>query len=181
MDNDKERIPPHKRQTPASNPNLVQKWTAMYNDLVNNQGYKKSAALEQIGIEHGGLSRQTIMYWIFPDYKKYQKNSHVRKWSYERERPEIRDRITKYKRKYMDIRLHISDFVQNAYFCRNLTEGMTLEQISESIRSITNISLAPKTIDGLISTYKSKHGRSLLIPVSTDTGQETLYKLNPDL
>ncbi len=166
-----------KLKTPTNyGPELVQKWTDMYNDLINNQGYKKSAALEQIGIEHGGLSRATLYYWLFPEYKKSQKKLKCKTWSYEKKRPGIKDRITNYKRNYMHLRRHIDEFIEQAYACTPINGSLSIDEISRNIEYQSGIALSPETILKLNANYISKHGTSLLEKAS-GSNRPDFYRL----
>jgi hypothetical protein len=58
-----------------------------------------------------GVSRQTVIYHLFPEYKAKQKKYLSKTWSYEKQNPEIHKKRIQYKAKYMAARRHIAGLV----------------------------------------------------------------------
>jgi DNA-binding transcriptional ArsR family regulator len=111
-DNYKARSPPKVKETPTNNPKLLEIWKNLYDELITV--YPKSRALKAIGKRYG-VSRQTVMYHLFPAYKEKQKIRPSKKWSYEKQNPIIhRKRIT-YKAKYIAARRHIDELIRDSY------------------------------------------------------------------
>jgi hypothetical protein len=60
-----------RKKTPTQDSNLVLAWKQSYEQLV--QIYPKSRVLQLTG-EANGVTRQTVMCHLFPEYKAKQKN-----------------------------------------------------------------------------------------------------------
>ena len=155
------RSPPWKKQTPTNNPDLLETWKELYNQLV--AVYPKSSALLAVG-ETYGVSRQTVMYHLFPAYKESQKKRPSKKWSYEKQDPVIHTKRISYKARYMAARYHIDELIRQSYQ-RAGQETMTIEDLAYGIHDISNIFFKPSTIKGLANQFKETRGYPLLIKI----------------
>ncbi len=153
------RSPPWKKETPSNNPDLLEVWEEMYNELI--AVYPKSRSLEIIGNRYG-VSRQCVMYHLFPAYKDAQKKRPSKKWSYEKSVPEIHQKRVDYKRKYQAARYHIDDLIRESYKQASLREALTLEDLSYVIHDISNIFFKPETVLGLVKRFETTKGCSVL-------------------
>lgn len=158
------RSPPWKKQTPTNNPEFLGIWRNWYRELHIEGKMGKSEALETIG-KYYGVSRQTVMYHLFPQYKKYQKNFGGKKWAYEKRNPKIHRRLMTYKAKYQATRYHIDDLIRQSYERFPPKKEMTLEELSDTIHDISGISFHPDTIHGLVNRIESKKDCRLLVEV----------------
>lgn len=175
--NKKARSPPWKKKTPTNYPGLQQIWENMYRELINE--FPKSRALEIIG-DHYGVTRQTVMFHLSPQYRKKQKDFHSKRWSNEKQDPVIRKKITDYKSKYKSNRRHIDQLIINSFQRTAPKVTMTLEDLAYAIHDISSIFFKPETILGLVKRFEHSKGYPLLIDVpKLDDGVH--YALSKDL
>jgi len=156
------RSPPFKKSTPTNEP-LLPIWKAMYEELIAI--HPKSRVLEIIGEQHG-VSRQCVMYHLFPAYKEGQKKRPSKKWSYEKSVHEIHQKRIDYKRKYQAARYHIDELVRESYKRLAPSKKMTLEKLSYTIHDISGIYFRPDTILGLARYFESHKRHPLLVEVA---------------
>ncbi|MGD0915815.1 MAG: hypothetical protein ABSB22_05100 [Thermodesulfobacteriota bacterium] len=157
------RSPPKLKETPATKPQLLEQYQCSYDELITT--YPKSRTLEIIGHQYG-VSRQTVMYYLFPQYRQYQKKYQSKRWSYEKQNPAIRKRITDHKAMYMAARRHIDELVRESYRRVAPQEAMSLGTLREVIFEISGIAFQPSTLDGLIKRYEATKGYPLLVKIS---------------
>ena len=169
------RSPPYKRQTPTNKPELLEIWRKMYRALHFEGDLKKSDALETIGKQYG-VSRQTVMYHLFPAYKKIQQKRPSQKWVHQKSDREIRKKVTNYKAKYQNARNHIDELIIKAYHVAAHNDLMSLENLSDSIHEVCGISFHPDVIHGLVNRFESRKDQRLLVEVHGSDPQS--YRLS---
>jgi len=172
----KNRSPPWKIKSPSNYSELKETWEEIYRELHIEQGIKKTSALNQIAKQYG-VSRHCLMYALFPEHRKKQKNFECKKWSYEKADPEIHKKRIDYKANYMATRRHIDEYIHKSFQKMFLADGLSLECLSYCIHEQTDIFLSPKTIAGLARQYESRKGYPLLTEVTGESGIK-YYRLN---
>ncbi|GAB6909946.1 hypothetical protein DESC_530006 [Desulfosarcina cetonica] len=171
---EKKVVPVWQKNTPNNFPELLDIWRKRYADL--SQYHKKWKCLEILADEYN-VNRSTIEIYLFAHRKNYQKKSGSVRWQNEKDNQSKRERIRNQSQRYMHLRRHIDEYIENSYACTQLGGSMTLEELSRNIELESGISLAPKTILGLNNRYEAKHGFPLII--ETD-GNPAEYFLNLD-
>jgi hypothetical protein len=148
------------KETPSTRPELAQRWRQMYEELIIE--YTKSTALQMIGDKHN-VSRQTVMYHLFPTYKQKQKKRHSKQWSYQKRDPALRKKIIDYKAKYMAARYHIDDLIKKAYEKTEPQQSMTIEDLAYAVHDVSGILFKPTTLLGLSERHAAANGYPLLV------------------
>ena len=156
------RSPPKLKQTPSTKPELLHEWRRLYEEL--STIYPKSRALQMVADRYK-VSRVTIIYHLFPDYKESQKKRPSIKWSYEKQNPVIHEKRIRYKAKYMAARYHISYFVRTTFEKAEPQQTMTLEDLAYGVERICGIFFKPSTLLGLNERFKIEKGYPLLVEV----------------
>ena len=149
------------KETPSTKPELRVHWQRTYEELITE--YPKSTAMQMLG-DRWGVSRQTVLYHLFPTYKQKQKKRHSKQWSYQKKDPLLRKKIIDYKAKYMAARYHIGELVKESYN-RTSKQTMTLEDLAYAVHEVSNILFKPATILGLSKKHAIINGYPILVEV----------------
>jgi hypothetical protein len=160
------KILPRLKETPTTKPELLKEYRRLYEELAKT--YPKSRALQITGQRCGGVSPQTVRYHLFPDYRDNQKKQPSKTWSYEKQDPIIRKRVTDYKARYMAARYHIDDLIRMSYQKAEPQKTITIEDLSYEVQRISGILFKPSTLLGLSELFKSQRGYPLLEEVGGD-------------
>lgn len=169
----KPRTPPHLKQTPTNEPELLDIWRSMYDELI--QYHSKSHVLEAIGDRYR-VSRQTVMYHLSRAYKKKQRNRLSKKWSYEKVDPEIHVRRRDYNTQYRSARRNIEQLIRQSFQRASPKESMTMDDLIEHIHDLSGIFFKPSTVSGLVSRIEREKEYKLIV-IHT-AGDSTYYSLN---
>ena len=153
--------PPELKETPTTRPELMEQWQRMYEELITE--YPKSTSLQMVG-DRWGVSRTTVTYHLFPDYKEKQRKRHSIKWSYEKQNPIIRKRIVEYKARYMAARNHIDRIIRDVYE-QSSQHTMNLEDLAYAVHDVSGIFFKPATILGLSKKHATVKGYQILVEV----------------
>jgi len=157
------RSPPKLKQTPTTNPELLHDYRRLYEELITL--YPKSQALQMVADRYE-VTRPTVIYHLFPDYKESQKKRPSIKWSYEKNDPVIHGKRIRYKARYMAARYHIGDLVKATFEKAESQQTMTLESLAYGVERICGIFFKPSTFLGMNERFKVEKGYPLLVKIS---------------
>ena len=147
------RAPPNKPRTPASEPSLADEWSRLYHQYTQEEGMKKSVALQRIASEHGLKTRGAIEYWIFQDVHLKQKSRVKRQQRSDRSTAAYRLKSATYQH----LRRNLDQYLPKTF--ENTEDPLTLDDITLRIQHILesegkpSILLRNKTLEKLASQY----------------------------
>ena len=170
--------PPKLKQTPTTKPELLHEWRRLYEELTLTAAYPKSRVLQMVGDRYQ-VSRATVIYHLFPDYKESQKKRPSIKWSYEKENPVIHEKRIRYKARYMSARYHIGDLVKTTFERAKPQQTMTLEGLADGVEGICEIFFKPSTLLTLNERFKVEKGYLLMVKVSGH--EQPHYRLSEEV
>ena len=170
----KHKVPKWQKRTPSNDPSLLDAYRTTFEEF--RESYNQSRSLE-LTAQRFGVTEGTVRYHLFPSTNMQMKNAPSRKWAYEKADPKTHKKRIDYKRKYVHVRRHVEDYVKAAF--GHSDETLTMEQISESIREQTSISLSPISLEGLCSKVKERIGQPFLIHHLTDPPTYSLAQHDP--
>jgi hypothetical protein len=167
-----DNTPRWKKKTPCTDPFFQAAYEEVFNQYLET--HNQSRALELTARDFS-VSVTTIRYHVFPNDKKVRKKYNQKRYEKNATSTESK-RPLGYKKKYVHIRRHLNSYIIEA-FSSSDSNTLTLEQMSDSIREQTEISLRPSTIESCVKQIEPKLGYRVLYPVTSE--HPIQYMLNP--